>query len=154
MEDHIPTSESTPLETPVTQPAETGEGQNRSKMWAIILGVVVLVALMVTGLVLLIRGGPEVSGLWRDIFIIIMALESIVIGAALVILIIQVATLINLVQNEIKPILNSTNETVSTLRGTAAFLSDNLAGPVIEMNAQLAGVRKFFELIRFGKNRR
>lgn len=154
MEDQIPSSESTPLEMPVTTPDNPREDQGRSKMWAIVLGVVVIVGLLVTGLVLLIRGGPEVSGLWRDIFIIIMALESIVIGAALVILIIQVATLINLLQNEIKPILNSTNETVSTLRGTAAFLSDNLAGPVIEMNAQLAGLKKFFELIRFGKNRR
>ena len=49
------------------------------------------------------------------------------------------ARLINLLQNEIKPILYSTNETVSTLRGTAAFLSDNLAEPVIKLNEYLAG---------------
>jgi len=152
MDDQTNFSDSAPPVV-VKVPESATEESGRSKMWIIIVGAVLLVGLLITGLVLLIRGGTEVSGLWRDIFIIIMALESIVIGAALVILIIQVATLINLVQNEIKPILNSTNETVSTLRGTASFLSDNLAGPVIELNAQLAGVRKFFDLIRPGKRR-
>jgi len=46
-----------------------------------------------------------------------MAFESLIIGVTLVILMIQLATLINLLQNEIKPILNSTNETVNTLKG-------------------------------------
>jgi hypothetical protein len=42
-------------------------------------------------------------------------------GLALTILIIQIARLTNLLENEVKPILNSTNETVSNLRGTTKF---------------------------------
>ena len=88
----------------------------------------------------------------RDIFIIFLALESLVIGAALVVLIIQLASLINLLQNEVKPILKSTNETVNTLRGTSAFLSENLVEPVIKLNSYLAGLKKLFDM--FGINRK
>lgn len=138
----------------VTVPEQVGEQQGGSKTWIVVVIAVVFIGLLVTGLVLLIRSTPETTGHWRDIFIIIMALESLIIGAALVVLIVQIATLINLLQNEIKPILNSTNETVSTLRGTVNFLSENLTDPVIQLNATLAGVKKFFDLIRPGSSRR
>ena len=78
--------------------------------------------------------GEDVTARVRDIFIIFMAFESLIIGVALVILIVQLALLTNLLQNEIKPIIDSTNETVNTVRGTATFLSDNLAEPVIKLN--------------------
>ena len=73
-----------------------------------------------------------------------MAFESLVIGAALVVLIVQVASLINLLQNEVKPILESTSDTVNTLRGTTEFLSENLVEPVIKLNSYVAGLRKIF----------
>jgi hypothetical protein len=76
-----------------------------------------------------------------------MAFESLVIGVALVILIIQVASLINLLQNEIKPILDATNETVNTLRGTTTFLSENLVEPVIKLNTYLAGIQRVLKLL-------
>jgi amino acid permease len=79
-----------------------------------------------------------------------MALESLVVGTALVVLIIQLATLINLLQNEVRPILKSTNETVNTLRGTSEFLSENLVEPVIKLNSYLAGLKRLFDL--FGIN--
>jgi hypothetical protein len=114
-----------------------------------VVGVVVL-ALLVVGAVFLFRTDPADTGKIRDIFIIFMALESFVIGLALIILIVQLATLINLVQNEIRPILNSTNETVNTLRGTAAFLSDNLAEPVIRINSYIAGLKRMGDIFRTG----
>jgi amino acid permease len=76
-----------------------------------------------------------------------MALEFLLIGLALVILIIQLANLINLLQNEVKPILESTNETANTLRGTAAFLSQNLTEPVIQLNSYVAALRRAIELL-------
>jgi hypothetical protein len=81
--------------------------------------------------------------------IIFMAFEFMVLGVAMVILIIQLATLINLLQNEIRPILDSTNATANTLRGTAIFLGDNLVEPVIKINEYLSGLYRFFELIGF-----
>jgi hypothetical protein len=109
---------------------------------------VVVLALIVASVVLLLGAKNETTAKIRDIFIIFMALESLVIGVTLVILIVQLATLINLLQNEIKPILNSTNETVSTLRGTVTFLSDNLAEPVIKLNEYLAGIKRLIDLAR------
>jgi hypothetical protein len=135
------------------EPAST-EGKGGSKIWIVVVVAVVILALFITSLVLLIRADVDTTSHWRDIFIIVMALESLIIGLALVVLIVQLATLINLLQNEIKPILHSTNETVNTLKGTASFLSENLTGPVIELNARLAAVKKFFDLIRPGGSRR
>jgi hypothetical protein len=82
-----------------------------------------------------------------------MALEFVVVGLALVILIVQLATLINLLQNEIRPILESTNETANTLRGTAVFLSENLTEPVIKLNEYAVAARRLVELIGLGRKR-
>ncbi len=66
-------------------------------------------------------------------------------------LLIQVTRLINLLNNEIRPILDSTNETVSTLRGTTAFLSNNLVEPVIKLNEYLAGFSQLLQVIGVGR---
>ncbi|MDD5369161.1 MAG: hypothetical protein PHQ40_08750 [Anaerolineaceae bacterium] len=111
-----------------------------------IVAVVILVAI-VAGIVFLARSDIATTGKVRDIFIIFMALEFLVIGVALTVLMVQLATLINLLQNEIKPILTSTSETVSTLRGTITFLSDNLVEPVIRMNEYLAAIKRLLDLL-------
>ncbi len=120
----------------------------RKQRW-IMAGIILVVILVLAGIVaavyFLLQDGSPTSTI-RDIFIIFMAFESLIIGAALVVLIIQVASLLNLLQNEVKPILQSTSETVNTLRGTTEFLSENLVEPVIKLNSYLAGLRKFFDV--------
>ncbi len=108
---------------------------------------VALIALVVVGIYVLLSLPAKDTSRIRDIFIIVMAVESLVIGLTLIILLFQLARLINLLQNEIKPILDSTNETVSHLRGTTVFLSDNLVHPVIKLNEYLAGLSQLFSLI-------
>jgi hypothetical protein len=138
-------------------PSKGGQGETiadgqKSKTGVILIGVGVLIVLLIlTAAVLLIRSDNDTTGRVRDVFIIFMALESIVIGTALVILIVQLATLINLLQNELKPIIQSTNETVNTLKGTVVFLSDNVTEPVIKLNTYLAGLKQFLDLMRPGK---
>ena len=83
----------------------------------------------------------------RDVFLIVVALETLVIGVALIVLIVQLASLINLLQNEVRPILHATNETVNTLRGTAEFLGENVVEPVIKLNGYLAGLKRMLELL-------
>ncbi len=122
--------------------------ENGPKVWVwVIIGIVIL-GLIITGAVFLLTSDAAVTSKVRDVFIIFMALESLVIGVALIILIVQLAILTNLLQNEIKPILDTTNETVNTLRGTAKFLSDNMVEPVIALNEYLATAKRFFDLIR------
>lgn len=113
---------------------QSQNSQNQRKRIVLIAGIgLVILVILVAGIFFLSTTSIDTTSRIRDIFIILMALKSLVIGLALIILVVQLATLINLLQNEIKPILNSTNETVNTLRGTASFLSDNLVEPVIKL---------------------
>ena len=125
----------------------------RKQRW-IMAGIILALILVLAGIVMAVialTNNPVVATNVRDIFIIFMAFESLIIGAALVVLVLQIASLINLLQNEVKPILQSTSETVNTLRGTSEFLSENLVEPVIKLNSYLAGLRKFFDLFGIKK---
>jgi hypothetical protein len=108
----------------------------------VLIGLVLLV--FVAGLLLALVGdagqnAPKVQ-IVRDIFIIILTLQGILIVGALAILIIQIARLINMLQNEVMPILKNTQETVSTAKGTVEFVGSNLAEPVIRLNGFLAAI--------------
>jgi hypothetical protein len=125
--------------------------KSNGKLWLVILLAVLILGFIVTAIVFLARTDLNTTSHIRDIFIIFMAFESIVIGVALVVLVIQVSTLINLLQNEVKPILKSTKETVETLKGTTQFLSSNLVEPVIKLNGYLAGMKHLFDLFKLNK---
>ncbi|MFL7892949.1 MAG: hypothetical protein ACK2UE_13960 [Anaerolineales bacterium] len=111
-----------------------------------IAGVILLLALLVTVVVYLALPDTNTERI-RDIMIIIMAIEFMFLGIALLVLIVQLATLINLLQNEIIPIVESSSETANTLRGTTEFLSENLTEPVIKLNQYMAGFKRLTELI-------
>lgn len=142
--------EEIPQQVPQLPPAPTPD-TSRRRLVGIIIAAVVLVGLLIFGLVMLLSADAATTSEIRDVFIIFMALESLVLGVALVILIVQLATLINLIQNDLKPILKSTNETVSTLRGTATFISNNITEPVIKLNEYLAGIKKLLDILRPGR---
>lgn len=152
------TKDNTITESPATldtfQSPEDIRKQRQTTI-GIIIGAVLILILLIAGLVFLLSPNtPEqyVARI-RDVFIIIMALESLIIGLILFILIFQISRLINLLQNEIKPILDSTNETVSNLRGTTLFLSENLVEPVIKLNEYLAGILRLVSILRLTKRK-
>ena len=130
-------------------PGETNAAQNgvKSKVCWIVAAGLVIIGALITGIVFLAKADALTTSHIRDIFIIVLALESLVIGAALVTLVIQLALLINLLQNEVKPILETTRQTVNTLKRTAAFLSEHAIKPVMRVNSLAAGARKLIELI-------
>ncbi|MBN2146918.1 MAG: hypothetical protein JW726_06000 [Anaerolineales bacterium] len=148
----LPPNEQIPQPDPATLEAQR---QQRRIMIAISIAGVVVLALLITGLVFLLVPSTDPSTVERirDVFIIVMALESLLIGLVLTILMVQLARLINLLQNEVQPILDSTNETVSTLRGTTNFISENLVEPVIKLNEYLAAIRKFTEMLGFDRKK-
>jgi hypothetical protein len=74
----------------------------------------------------------------RDIAIIIIAIQTIVIGLLLGVLIWQIWRLVKIIQTELKPIIEDTQATVHTVRGTATFISNNVVDPVIRTNTQAA----------------
>ena len=115
-------------------------------MIGVIIGVVVLLILLGVAIYFLLQPATPTDKI-RDVFIIVVALESLVIGVALIVLVVQLASLINLLQNEVRPILKATNETVNNLRGTAEFLGENMVDPVIKLNGYMAGLNRMLELM-------
>jgi len=139
------------LESDVEQAEAADSEKASSKLWLVILVAVLILGLIVTAIVFLSKADLSTTSRIRDIFIIFMAFESVVIGVVLVVLVLQIASLINLLQNEVKPILKSTKETVDTLKGTSEFLSSNLVEPVIKLNGYMAGLKQLFDLLKFKK---
>ena len=138
-EAHIPTIEE--LAAQRQQELET-----RRTMIGATIGAIVLLALLGVAIYFLLQPATPTDKI-RDIFIIVVALESLVIGVALIVLVIQLASLINLLQNEVKPILKATTDTVNNLRGTAEFLGENAVEPIIKLNGYLAGLYRMLELM-------
>jgi hypothetical protein len=122
------------------------EKQMKRTMIGVIIGVLVLLVLLGLAIFYLLQPASPTDKI-RDIFIIVVALESLIIGVALVVLIIQLASLINLLQNEVRPILKATTDTVNNLRGTAEFLGENVVEPVIKLNGHLAGLYRMLEIM-------
>ncbi len=140
-------------EAPIPK-AERSTGKQRLAALGVVLAILIILAIIVASIYFLLRPGyAETTAQIRDVFIIFLALESLLIGLVLVLLIFQLARLINLLQNEIKPILESTNETVSHLRGTTAFLGDNLVAPVIKLNEYLAGLSQLLQVIGLARKK-
>jgi hypothetical protein len=133
--------ETVPVTQPPPEPDQPGQdGRPRRTLRNIGIGLGVLLVLAVIGAALYgLATHPLLTAVVRDIFIIVLALVTIIIGLFLVILIFQLQSLIALLRDEIKPILNSTNQTVSTVRGTTTFVSDALVKPVIETASLTAG---------------
>jgi hypothetical protein len=143
---------STPLpenqESALLEQAAAREAERRQRV--IVVTAVIFLLLLITAIVLavifLLKPDTPTETI-RDIFIIFMALESLLIGVALIILIIQFASLLNLLQNELRPILEATNETVHHLRGTSEFLGESVVQPVIKLSGYLAGMQRMLELL-------
>ena len=138
-------------ELPETTPLEEAakrEAERQQRTIAITAGIVLvlLIAGIVAAVIGLLQPNTPTDKI-RDIFIIFMAIESLLIGVALIVLIVQFASLINLLQNEVRPILDATNDTVNHLRGTAEFLGENVVEPVIKLNGYLAGMQRMLELL-------
>lgn len=145
-----PQQTQTPPPPPLTpeELAAMREAERKQKLilTSIVAGIVLILLLLGVAIFFLMQPSAPTDKI-RDVFIIVVALESLVIGVAMIVLIVQLASLINLLQNEVKPILQATTETVNALRGTAEFLGENVVEPVIKLNGYLAGLRRMLELM-------
>ncbi|NPV68980.1 MAG: hypothetical protein HPY64_17790 [Anaerolineae bacterium] len=143
-------------DSPAAAPGSKSQGNSTVRL--VVGFIVALVAILVLGflvaLILAFTNPGAAAGLeiLRDFFIIVLTLEGLLIGVALIILVLQIARLINLLQNEIQPILQETGDTVRTVKGTATFVSRNVADPVIRASGFLAFLgavlRELFRIFR------
>jgi hypothetical protein len=129
-----------------TVPEETKPPQGRKTLRTIIIVVVIvlIVGLLGLGIYALVTSpnGTTIIGILRDIFIIVLAFVTIIIGLFLTILIFQLQSLITLLRDEIKPILESANQTARTVRGTTTFVSDAVVTPMITAVSYASAVRQ------------
>jgi hypothetical protein len=140
----------TPTQTIVVPAADDGESWLKTHRGLLIgagVGALLALALCVWAVIAMVDHPAQTQTI-RDVFIIFMALEALVIGLALVVLIVQMSLLTTVLRHEIKPILDSAGEAARTLRGTAAFVSRNVVDPVIKVQASVAAVRQALHLLR------
>lgn len=142
--------------TDYSQPAMESSGGGPIKTSYIIIGVVVglvLSGLLVWGILWAARNHPAAVEAIRDIAIIALALQTCLFGLVMVIMLVMIVRLVNMLEFEIKPILEKTNETVGMVRGTTTFVGENVVRPVTRATAYAAGVRRGLQVL-FGDPRR
>jgi len=146
-------------ETTTAQPAqaeESGWTIIRIAKWVAVAIIVVIAAIFLFGLgIALLTDATQTEAKFqiiRDIVVIIIAVEGILIVAGIAVLIAQIARLVNLHQTETRPILDNAAAAVKSAKGTADFVGENVAEPVIKASGFFAGLGVF--LREFGGIRR
>lgn len=141
--------------TPESAPdAEVQNGSNIGTIIGIAVAAIVVLAVLglaAYGLVALVtqptRQASIIMAVLRDVSIIVLALVTIVIGTLLAVLIFQLQGLTVLLRDEIQPILESANETASTVRGTTTFVSDAVVTPVITAASYVEAIRQTVKVL-------
>ena len=137
---------------PVDVPTGSGRGPSTPVM-ILLASVIILLSIgFILFAIWLASTQAETIAAVRDILIIALALESCLFGIVIILLLVMVMRLVNMLEFEIKPILEKTNETVGTLRGTTTFVSRNVVRPAIRTTASIAGMRQAFKTL-FGNPR-
>lgn len=108
----------------------------------ILIGVAVVVSLALLAFVLwYMFTHPVFSGVATNISIIVLALVVLVMNIFLIFMMWQIIRLIDFLLFELKPVLESLQETSSTVRGTATFVTDEVSSPIIDASAKAARVK-------------
>ena len=145
--------EEDPNTVPVSSPVTDTESGTTLRTVVIVVAVVLPILVVLGAAVYGMVSYPEVTSVLRDISIIALALLTIVIGLFLIVLIFQLQSLIVLLRDEIRPILESANETAGTVRGTTTFVSDAVVTPMITA-ASYASAAKQTLKVRVGGGRK
>ncbi|MHB0857512.1 MAG: hypothetical protein ACYC5M_08075 [Anaerolineae bacterium] len=75
----------------------------------------------------------------RDVAIVLLALMSVIIGVLAAITLLQIRSLVRVLQDEIVPMLDTVNGTLRTVNGTTQFVSDNVVDPVVKVSSFTTG---------------
>jgi hypothetical protein len=116
---------------------------------AVLVVLLILAAMIVVGIYLFKH--PPTTAVIRDIFIILLGIQSIIISllvVALLVVVVYVALkmydLTQFVQNELRPILGRADDMVRTVHSRTVFISDTAVKPVIEVMSVTSAVKSIF----------
>ncbi|MSQ23801.1 MAG: hypothetical protein EXR58_04505 [Chloroflexi bacterium] len=92
----------------------------------------------------------DLLALIRDIAIIVLAVETIVVGLAALVLIFSLWKLVGVVRRHLDKlvgittdVLGTTADTARDVRGTTTFVADHAARPLIQVISALTGMSQF-----------
>jgi hypothetical protein len=145
-------------------PAANGSAPIEARMRRLFIGGLIVIGLLLVSVVVLLvvlsidayqaafegtgpSPGAVVVSLIRDAAIVFVAFETLLVGVLLVVLMLQVQSLVVLLRDEIKPMLEAANETMATVRGTAQFVSRNVVSPVVKWSGYFSGLRRILREI-------
>lgn len=116
----------------------------------VILGFLIVLALALW----IYAAATPVQGLaaLRDVAIVILALESILIMFIMLVIVILLWDLLSVIRRELIPLLQSTLESASdtahTVQGTTTFVSEYFIAPLIKTSSTLAGAQAVLRSLR------
>ena len=126
-----------------------------------LIGTLVVVIVLLAVMCYFLFISPTQAAIIRDISVIILALESIVVLLLLGVVIGMLWWLIQTLERKVTPILDTTNETVSnvsetvkTVRGTTTFVSDTVVSPVIKVVSYASGVKRAVQTLTKWRSKR
>ncbi len=136
----VPSGEEKVTDKPVP-PVTAEEKASKRTQFYMIAGAVFFVVFLVVVIVLMAKF-PAATVVVRDIAIVFVAVTTFLMGLAMILLIFQLQVLIQVLRDEIQPLLRSVNDTASTVRGTTEFVSHNMVSPIIKWAGFSAGMRQ------------
>ena len=145
------TSEYTPVQAP--EMAEQKPLIGRLQVILAVIGIILLTVGFVALVLWLANSFPDQIEALRDIFIILLALGSCLSGIVVILMLIMMIRLVNMLEFEIKPIVQKTNDTLGTVQGTTKFMTTNVVQPTIKASSYVAGARRAFKVL-FGNPRK
>ena len=114
---------------------------------AAVVAIVILAVLIAIGVLLF--NNPPAAAVLRDIFIIFLGIQTMIIGLFVIALLValfyvalKVYGFVQFIQTEVSPILDSADDTVRTVQSRAVFISDAAVKPIVEIMAQVSAIRQ------------
>ncbi len=132
----------------VSPPAEAFPGVNLTKKQKIGLAIGIIVGvILITLTIYFLFTHPVFTAVLRDILIIVLTFEVLVIGCLLAVLVYQIYILSYFFYTEIGPVLAATQDTVGTVKGTATFVSGQVVNPAIRASATVTRWRRTVQVL-------
>ena len=125
------------------------ERQMRRRLTLISIGIAVIAVLILLGFAFMIAAGiiDEV----RDIVIILLAVESLIIGGVTLFLLYQMIMLLTLIREELIPLIQSAQDTVNSARGTTVYVSRKIIVPSAKAATTVARLQTMARVLFRGK---
>ena len=140
---------SLPEPPPEFETEELSAGLGASRMPAIVAAIIAFALLLVLVIFgVLLFNNPVAAARLRDIFIILLGIQSIFLGLLMIVAVVAIIyvalkmyDLTHFIQTELAPMLRRMDDTVRTVNSRTTFISDAAVKPVIDVMSWGSSVR-------------